>query len=389
MKASITDFDLLKSHQFCDNPDCPFYQQTEAGNIKIHCRQKGQVYCNCCKSRPFVVTKGTIFYWTKTPLEKVVSVLSLAARGMGVNNICAQEGVTADSINAWIIKAADHVEEFTTFMQQDMNLDQVQIDEFWSFIQKKKENLTLEEQKLQEAGGQLADNQADRWTFAAILPRSGFINAVHSSKRNSEEAAIFLEKIKDRSNGMAPLFLSDAWFYKKPLFDTYSHYVTPVYSGRGRPRNPIRVVDESLQYAQVYKKRDDKGRLESVETRIIKGDKQEILDIIAATSRGATKINTSFIEGKNGTYRKDNARLARKSACHSKKALYHDKHIYFLTGVFNYCRANIGLREEINPHAERFKQKYRHVSPAMKEGFTDKILTIKELLVRRPKKVAA
>ena len=249
-------------------------------------------------------------------------------------------------------------------MLQDMELDQVQIDEFWSFI-KKKEHLTPLERKEQELGNPSAEDKGDRWSFTAVLPRSGFVHTVHTGKRNSEQAKIFTEKIKYRSNQTPPLFLSDAWAYANPLFETYSHYEQVSYSGRGRPRNPIRVVDEQLKYGQVYKKRDSKGRIEKIETRIIKGEEQEILDIIAATSRGATKINTSFVEGKNGTYRKDNARLTRKSACHSKKAIYHDSHIYFLTGVFNFCRENIGLREEINPKADLFEQKYRKISPAM------------------------
>ena len=57
--------------------------------------------------------------------------------------------------------------------------------------------------------------------------------------------------------------------------------------------------------------------------------------------------------------------------------------IYFLTGVLNFCRENRGLREEINPNAGLFEQKFRKSSPEMKEGLTDKILTIKELLAWR------
>jgi len=114
------------------------YQQTDAGNIKIYSRKQGQIYCNSCNIGPFVVTKGTIFYWLKTPLEKVVSTLKLLAGGMGVNAVCANQEVTADSITCWIKKAGNHVEEFTDFMQKDMQLDQVQIDEFWSFIKKKR-----------------------------------------------------------------------------------------------------------------------------------------------------------------------------------------------------------------------------------------------------------
>ena len=93
------------------------------------------------------------------------------------------------------------------------------------------------------------------------------------------------------------------------------------------------------------------------------------------------------MEGKNGTYRKDNARLNRKTACHSKKAVYHGAHIYFLTAVFNFCRENMGLRKEINPDAGLFEQKYQKISPAVQEGLADKILSIKELLAQRTKKV--
>ena len=31
-----------------------------------------------------------------------------------------------------------HVNEFTAYLQQEMHLEQVQIDEFWSFIRKKR-----------------------------------------------------------------------------------------------------------------------------------------------------------------------------------------------------------------------------------------------------------
>ena len=130
----------------------------------------------------------------------------LLARRMGLNNTCVHQRVTADSVLLWIEKAGNHAEEFTDFMMHDMQLDEVQIDEFWSFIQKK-ENLTPLEQKKQETNSECAKNKGDRWTFTAVLPRSGFVHTVHTAKRNSEEAMVFLEKMKRRSNKLAPLFL--------------------------------------------------------------------------------------------------------------------------------------------------------------------------------------
>ena len=231
-----------------------------------------------------------------------------------------------------------------------------------------------------------AQNSGDRWAFTNVLPRSGYIQCVHLGKRTIEEAEIFIQKIKRRSDGQAHLILSDAWFYEAPISETYSSYEAVPYSGRGRPPKPIRVVDKDLKYAQVYKKRDSKGKIIAWQRRIIIGEEAEILEIIEQTSRGATQINTSYVESKNCVYRKDNARLGRKTTRHSKEAKNHDGQIYFLTGVFNFCRENRGLRQKINPNAGLFEQKYKKSSPAMAEGFANKILTIKELLAWRPKK---
>lgn len=232
---------------------------------------------------------------------------------------------------------------------------------------------------------ELNDNQGDRWSFVAVLPDSSFVHTIHHSKRTVEQAEIFLGKVKDKSDGVAPLFLSDAWFYEQALYNTYCSYEAKPYSGRGRPAHPRQIVDKELKYAQVYKERDSKGKLKKVTTRIILGTEDEISAIICKSGRSKS-INTAFVESRNGKYRKDDARLNRKTMCHSKKAKYHDAHADFLTTVFNYCRQNEALKELINPNAVLFETKYRRRSPAMAEGLTDKILTIKEILLFRTPK---
>lgn len=137
-QMSEEDFDLFKSHQYCDNIDCPFYGKVGASNIFINTRKNGQVYCNACDSPPFSVRRGTMFFGLRTPMEKIVRVLGLLASGVGVNAVCREQDVTADSLRTWIVLAANQVDAFTNYMQQNMHLEQVQIDEFWSFIRKKK-----------------------------------------------------------------------------------------------------------------------------------------------------------------------------------------------------------------------------------------------------------
>jgi hypothetical protein len=135
---SDKEFNEFKSHQYCDNPSCSCYGQVGLGNISIKTRKNGQIYCSTCKSPPFSVRRGTMFYGLRTPMAKIIRVLGLLANGIGVNSLCRTEDVTADSLRCWIVLAANHVEAFSRYMEQDMHLEQVQIDEFWSYIRKKR-----------------------------------------------------------------------------------------------------------------------------------------------------------------------------------------------------------------------------------------------------------
>jgi hypothetical protein len=139
MPLTKVEFETLKLHQYCDNKACAKYGLVGAGNIMTHSLLRGQGYCNCCKGKPFSIRKGTMLFGLRTPLDKIVRVLSLLASGMGQNAVCRQEDVTGDSVRAWVVKASEQVSAFTQFMQQGMGLEQVQIDEFWSFIRKKRE----------------------------------------------------------------------------------------------------------------------------------------------------------------------------------------------------------------------------------------------------------
>jgi hypothetical protein len=97
------------------------------------------------------------------------------------------------------------------------------------------------------------EDLGDRWTFVHVLPRSSFIQTVHHGKRTKEAGWEFVQKIKQNSDGEAPLFLSDGWpSYPDLLAHAYSHEEPVAYSGRGRPQNPIRVIDANLKYAQQY-----------------------------------------------------------------------------------------------------------------------------------------
>ncbi len=80
-----------------------------------------------------------------------------------------------------------------------------------------------------------------------------------------------------------------------------------------------------------------------IEKRILRGTEDEILEIIRAEHRGQT-MHTSYVESRKGNDRTDHKRLARRSACHSKAIAWHDAHVDFLTGMYNFVDENRDFR---------------------------------------------
>jgi len=133
------DFEKYKKLQFCDNPTCPMHNKVGEGNIKIFNSKSKQVYCNQCKNQ-WVITKNTFFFGLRTPIDKILRVLICLSEGMGIRAIGRAEGVRHETIQDWILRASGHVEIVTSYLQRDMHLTQCQIDEFWSYIQKKRKS---------------------------------------------------------------------------------------------------------------------------------------------------------------------------------------------------------------------------------------------------------
>lgn len=111
------DFDTYKVQQLCDNPDCEAYGKVGENNIRTHSRLHHQVYCNACK-HIWVITQGTFFYNLKALVSLILEVLKLLSEGMGIRAVSRSKGVTTDAVSAWVLKAADHVNELTIYLER-------------------------------------------------------------------------------------------------------------------------------------------------------------------------------------------------------------------------------------------------------------------------------
>jgi hypothetical protein len=223
------------------------------------------------------------------------------------------------------------------------------------------------------------DDIGDAWVWRAIALPSHLRVVTHLSHDRSEvEAIAFLAEFKAKTDGRPPLFTSDKLpAYVQALIANYSTpEPPPIKPGPGRPRKePRRVLDPELCYAQVDKHRED-GRVVEVRRRIVFGSSEVITEIL-----GDKQINTSYVERDNLTSRQSNGRLVRKTLSHSKKDHFLRRHLDLEDAVFNFVRPHQSLREEL-PQPIKGRKWQQH-TPAMAAGLTDHVWTLEELLSYR------
>ena len=80
-------------------------------------------------------------YGLKTPAAEVVQALLIVMRR---GSLRAAEEITGhkyETISVWLKRAAAHAAAITQVLASDLRLSQVEIDEFWSFVQIKRGQL--------------------------------------------------------------------------------------------------------------------------------------------------------------------------------------------------------------------------------------------------------
>jgi len=120
----------------CPNPECRKSHVVRNGSH----RGRARYHCRSCKTY-FGDTQGTPMYGLKTPAAEVAQALLIVMRR---GSLRAAEEITGhkyETIGVWLKRAAAHAEVLTQVLASDLHLSQVEIDEFWSFVQKKRAQL--------------------------------------------------------------------------------------------------------------------------------------------------------------------------------------------------------------------------------------------------------
>ena len=123
---------------FCSKKYCRMRWKVGQGNIVCAGKQgdKQRFKCTCCNRR-FIETKHTLFYRKKFSKEKIILLCKLLAHKNGIRPISRIMEISTGTVEEYLSHIAAHCQAVNEFLIKESKLDQVELEEFWSFVKKR------------------------------------------------------------------------------------------------------------------------------------------------------------------------------------------------------------------------------------------------------------
>jgi IS1 family transposase len=323
---------------------------------------------------------GTAYYGLGTdPLIFETAVRALA-EGNSLRATARIVEVDKELVRNWLDRAARQCRAVMLYLWRELPATECQLDELWSFVHTKQENLPGAQHYL--------DSYGETWVWLAFAPVWRLVLGFVVGNRDQTSANRLLGQVAQVTDAhILPLFTSDQWpAYPQALLTTYGEWYRPPRRGtRGARPKPRLRPRADLLYAQVIKQRR-RGRVIAVQTRVVFGD-PAIVTARLAQSPVSRTINTSFVERDNLTQRQQNRRLTRRTNGFSKDITWLEKQVWLSLAYYHLILPHARLRTPLPTPEPTLgtgsPRRWRPLTPAMAAGITDHLWTVRELLSYR------
>jgi transposase-like protein len=128
----------------CVNPACPLAGIYAGENLSV-CPSKGSgryriLRCGVCK-KEFSERKGTAMWGSRMAEDKAISIAQHLQEGCGIRQTARLVGVSKDGVTSVAIRLGLHSKRLHDQEVKNLVVTEVQFDEKWSFVEKKRETL--------------------------------------------------------------------------------------------------------------------------------------------------------------------------------------------------------------------------------------------------------
>jgi IS1 family transposase len=266
--------------------------------------------------------------------EKKILVLSCLVEGNSIRSTERITGVQKKTILRLLKTIAKKCEKFSDQIISNIHTRYVQVDEIWTFVQKKQKRLTLNEEEIGEFG--------DQYVFIGIDAETKLAVSYVVGKREGRTAYLFMQNLSKRVAGRFQL-----------TTDAFKAYVDAVDMTWGC----------NVDYAQLKKLYNGNGAgREGYSPSDINGT----VPIPITGKPKAEHVSTSYVERQNLTIRMGMRRFTRLTNGFSKKVRNLEWALALHFFYYNFLRVHETLR----------------ITPAMEAGIADHIWTWGEFLAK-------
>ena len=328
--------------RFCPCRDCSYHLDPDnyitldgTYPVKNDSRRRQRLYCHAGEHR-FSETAYSSLFGHHGSFKEYVQTAKMSGYGLSSEQIADVLSRDGRTILEWQKALGQKCQSFHLALCTliGLTLMSIQMDEIWSYLQKKKRQL---------------------WLFITLESKTKFWVNFELGSRTSHTAHRLLGNI----------------VYLMPW--GFEHFLLVTTDKLAAYEKAISNCFQKVRYAylQIVKQRR-KRRLVTVKKRIVKGKE---------TDFGNKTQNTSYIERLNLTLRQKVSYLQRKTLGYCKNQKNFEGVLWINLFDYNYRAFHKSLRQDLTGKSLKFKRRYQHLTPAMKMGLTSTQLQWQDLIL--------
>jgi IS1 family transposase len=280
----------------------------------------------------------------------------------------------------WLIEAAEHLRAFSAYFLCDLHVKQLQLDELYAVLSAVKDG------EITEAKAITRLSRSPQWVWGAMDPESKLLLTIEVGDRTLAMAQRVVHHVAQvLAPDCAPLFVTDGFReYMTALLTHYGYWLQPPrHQVTGPKPKPRWMPQPQLLYAQVVKT-VRRRRLVRVTHRVVFGTMERVQQVLAACG---WQMNTSFVERLNLTIRQHVAAVGRRvsTLCKGEDGVRQQLALYHV--YYNFCLSHASLRQPLPQplptNGVGSGKRWQLYTPAMAAGLTDRVWTLREVLLFR------
>ena len=254
-------------------------------------------------------------------VEERAKILHCLVEGNSIRGTARLTNCSKNTVTKLLIDVGRACGWYQDRIMVDLSCRRLQVDEIWSFVNKKQKNLEYD-----------SDEEGNVWTWTAICADTKLVPVWSVGPRTSEMAKAFISDLAFRIRNRIQLTSDGLPFYKDAVEEEFG---------------------SDIDFAMLVKTVNKKDKELDIQKRRIIGKPDE------------KHISTSFVERQNLTMRMGMRRFTRKTNAFSKKIENHMYAISLHFMYYNFVRIHRTLR----------------VTPAMAANVTDKLWSLEDVAI--------